>query len=273
MSFSPLKTIAPLVLAGCLPAAGTSLVSQQLALARAPIEAVAETMITPLERVDGESTSGGAAQGEKPRQQSQLADVNPDLVKLAPGPIIRAIPVSKDCMVLSYLPDWNFGNVDNIGIGNNDGGVRTLLDWPAISPDEAKSADRRFLIALYSRRTISHPPASAIQMYEILDKWPEVTSWKTQPRYEADSRATCKFEPGDGWKLFDVTAMVRSRAKAGRDSHGVVLRFLKEDVSGGLPEVFSDYKLVSREGIGPWANCRPQLLVVKTSTSTAPRSN
>ena len=96
---------------------------------------------------------------------------------------------------------------------------------------------------------------------------------KRSRRYEAESRATCKFEPGDGWKLLDVTTLVRSRAKASRDSHGVVLRFLKEDVSGGLPEVFSDYKLVSREGIGPWADRRPLLLVVKTPTPTAPNSN
>ena len=41
-------------------------------------------------------------------------------------------------MVLAYLPDWNFGNVDNLGIGNNDGGVRTLIDWPAIPADEAR---------------------------------------------------------------------------------------------------------------------------------------
>ena len=181
MSFSPLKTIAPLVLAGCLLAAGMYSVSQQLVLACAPIEPDTETMIAALEYGDRESAGRGTARGEEPRQQSQSADVNPDLARLAPGPIIRAISISKDCMVLSYLPDWNFGNLDNIGIGNNDGGVRTLIDWPAISPDEANSADRRYLIAFYSRRTISHPPASAIQVYEILDEWPEVTSWKTQP--------------------------------------------------------------------------------------------
>ena len=58
--------------------------------------------------------------------------------------------------------------MDNIGIGNNDGGVRTLIDWPAIPADEAASPERQFLIALYSRKTISHPPASPIHAFEIL---------------------------------------------------------------------------------------------------------
>jgi hypothetical protein len=153
--------------------------------------------------------------------------------------------------------------VDNIGIGNNDGGVRTLIDWLAVPPDEAASSERQFLIALYSRKTISHPPASAINVSEILEEWPERTSWRTQLRYEAEPAATCNFEPGDGRKLIDVTPLVRARAKAGRNGHGVVLRFLYEDVSGGLPESFSDYKLVSREGTGEWANRCPLLLVVR----------
>ncbi len=195
------------------------------------------------------------------------------LAKLAPGPIVRAIPMSKDCMVLAYLPDWNFGNVDNIGIGNNDGGVRTLLDWPAIPVDKAASPERRYLIALYSRKTISHPPASAIDVFEISTDWRERTSWKTQPKYDAEPAGTYKFEPGAGWKLFDVTALVRARAKAGREGHGVLLRFLNEDVSDRTQEVFSDYKLVSREGVGEWADHRPMLLVVKDSKMAKRPSN
>ena len=196
-------------------------------------------------------------QRKKQERQSQPADVNPELVKAAPGPILRTIPVSKDCMILSYLPDWNFGNVDNLGIGNNDGGVRTLIDWLAVPVEEASSPDRRFLIALYSRKTISHPPASAIYVFEITEEWPERTSWKTKPKYDLEPAGICKFEPGDGWKLLDVTPLVRARAKDGRKGHGVILRFLSEDVSSGPTESFSDYKLVSREGTGEWADRRP----------------
>ena len=46
------------------------------------------------------------------------------------------------------------------------------------------------------------------------------------------SHRTYKFEPGEGWKLFDVTPLVRAQAKAGRKGHGILLRFLSEDVKG-----------------------------------------
>ena len=129
-----LKTIAVIMMAVGLVGAGTALVAQGSAAAHLPL-------------------------GVNGLQQPQPAMVDPDLMKIVPGPIVRAIPVSKDCMVLAYLPDWNFGNVDNIGIGNNDGGVLDLIHWPTIASEEAASAERQFLIALYSRKTISHLPA------------------------------------------------------------------------------------------------------------------
>ena len=276
MWYGPLKTITATVLAATLLTAGITLVAGRSSKAHVepePSRLAAE--------VEGESASAmlGLAQAGSARlaqQQQQISTPqeakppreNAELAKLTPGSIVRTVPISKDCMVLSYLPDWNFGNVDNIGIGNNDGGVRTLIDWQAIPPEEASLPDRRFLIALYSRTTISHPPASVIGVYEILEDWPEQTSWKTQPTYATEPVHTGKFEPGDGWKLFDVTSVVRARAKARRNVRGVVVRFLKEDVTGGLPEVFSDYKLVSREAVGQWADYRPVLVVVKATGSS-----
>jgi RNA polymerase sigma factor (sigma-70 family) len=274
MWYSPLKAITAIVLAVTLLTAGISLIAERSSAARVEPErshltaAVEGKSAAALLELAQAGSTNSTQQRIKTPQETPPAQENADLVKLTPGPIVRTVPLSKDCMVLSYLPDWNFGNVDNIGIGNNDGGVRTLLDWQAIPPEEASSPNRRFLIALYSRETISHPPASAIGVYEILEEWPEQTSWKTQPTYATEPVATSKFRPGDGWKLFDVTSMVRARAKAGRDGQGVVLRFLNEDVTGGLPEVFSDYKLVSREAVGKWADYRPVLVVVKASGSS-----
>jgi RNA polymerase sigma factor (sigma-70 family) len=275
MWFSPLKIIAMMVMALGLLSAGTSLLAQRPAAARLRLEqpradADSENTVHAVESAQAASRNIVQAQ-VKGVQQAQPATVDPDLVKIAPGPIIRAVPVSKDCMVLAYLPDWNFGNVDNIGIGNNDGGVRTLIDWPIIPPTEAALPEREFLLALYSRKTISHPPASAIHAFEVLAEWPERTSWKTQPRYDAEPAATYKFEPGGGWKLFNVTPLVRARAKAGRNGQGVLLRFLNEDVRAGQEEIFSDYKIVSREGADEWARRRPLLLVVKASKPTKDR--
>jgi hypothetical protein len=162
------------------------------------------------------------------------------------------------------LPDWNHGRVDNIGIGNSSS--RTLIQWPRIPDEEATDPDRRFLIAIYARKTASNPPAGPIGACEVLDGWSEQSSWNTRPEYNPEPLATYKFEPGEGWKLFDVTALVRAQAKARRDNYGVLLRFLQEDIP---PMKCSTYFFVSREGAGEWANRRPLLLIVK-DTKKAP---
>lgn len=61
--------------------------------------------------------------------------------------------------------------------------------------------------------------------------------------------------------------LVRARAKAGRNGHGIILKFLIEDISSGPPEMFSDYKLVSREGVGQWLDYRLLLFVVGAAGS------
>ena len=190
-----------------------------------------------------------------------------------PGKVLRALPVTKDCMVLSYLPDWNHGEVDNIGVANNDGGVRTLLAWPAVPAAEARRPNLKFILALYSRETMSKPPAGAIQAHELQEDWPERTSWEKLPRFDAKPFATFKFVPGGGWKLFDVTSLVRAQAKAPSKAHGVILRFAEEDRSGKEND-WSGYAFVSREGLGEWENRRPLLLVVEAELkpSTQPTS-
>ncbi len=184
--------------------------------------------------------------------------VDKDLAKIAPGAVVRAVPANKDTMILSYLPDQILGHVDNFGMSNAGG--RVLIDWPSISAEEAAAPDRRFFVALYSKKTTSNPPAGRIHAFEILDDWPEWSSWNRKPRFDPEPFATYKFEPGDGWKLFDITPLVRDQAAAGRQGHGVLLRFLSEDVNG--PD-WSGYDLVSREGAGDWAKRRPMLLAVK----------
>ncbi len=195
----------------------------------------------------------------KTQKSGSSSGVDPDLAKRAPGPIVRSEPLSKDCTIIAYLPNQNLGHVDNFALLNYGGGIRALIDWPAIPADEA-AADRKFLIALYSRKTNSHPPSGRIHAFEILDVWPELNSWSTQPEYDPEPIATYKFEPGDGWKFFDITPLVRAQAKAGRKSHGILLRFLSEDFK---PPSGSGYDLVSREGAGEWASRRPIVLVVK----------
>src|SRR5262249_28733734 len=141
-------------------------------------------------------------QDRSPHAKSAAASsIDLDLVKLAPGNIIAAVPVAKDSMVLSYIPLWSHGNVDNIGIGNYDGGFRTLIDWDPIAAQLAASPGHRFLIALYARKAVTTTPPGPILAFNITKSWPELTSWKTQPPYDPEPAASYKFEAAEGWKL------------------------------------------------------------------------
>ncbi len=209
--------------------------------------------------------AASAQQRTKGSRQAKPAAVDPELAELAEGRVIRAEIVTKDGMILSYIPAWNHGDVDNIGFGNSGGGNRTLIEWKDIPEKEASDPDYQFLIALYSRETFSHPHPGPIHAFEITEDWPERISWQTQPKYDPDPVGTYKFKPGKGWKVFDITPLVRAQSKAGRKNHGVLLRFLSEDFSAGPNDNHSDYRFVSREGTGEWEKRRPVLLVVKAN--------
>jgi RNA polymerase sigma factor (sigma-70 family) len=211
----------------------------------------------------------------KAGETSKVAEttVDPtDLAAVVPGRIVRSAEVTKDCSILSYMPDWDFGNLDNLMLANNDGGVRTLVDWPDVPASEAKSADLKFYLAFYSRATTVRPKPGAILTFEVVDdwsgrthiankSWPERTSWKTRPYCGEEPVATTKFEPGEGWKLFDITAFVRDNE--GRSGQGLMFRFYHEDRRSEGD--WSGYYFVSREGKDQWAGRRPRLLVVESS--------
>jgi RNA polymerase sigma factor (sigma-70 family) len=212
------------------------------------------------------------------QSQEGTTRIDNALAELVPGRIVKSLDVTKDCMVLSYMPDWNFGNVDNLGVASNNGGVRTYMDWAAVPPQEANAPNRRFLLAVFSDKTttatITTGAATAdgrtgaaattfgktgsIFAFGVTEEWPERTSWKTQPSYEPEPAATFKFEPGDGWKLFDLTHLIQFYARTGKPGHGVVLRFLNEDRKG---QDWSGYHFISREG--ERKSLHPRLLVVE----------
>ncbi len=198
--------------------------------------------------------------GQKAVGAGSGAAVDRDLARLVHGTIVRTLPVIKDCMILAYLPEQNVGHVDNFAMGNNGGGVRMLIDWTRIPDDDVTSPENRLVLALYSRKTTSHPPVGKILGFELIDDWHEMNSWNRQPRYNPEPFAHYTFEPGEGWKLFDLTPLVREQAREQRKGHGILLRFLSEDVRG--PN-WSGYQVVSREGAGEWTGRRPVMLVVK----------
>lgn len=194
---------------------------------------------------------------EQDKQPKDIMDA--ELSKIVKDKISQTLPLSKDCMVLKYIPKWAHGNVDNIAVANNDGGVRTLLSWSGVPQEDANDPNRHFMVALYSRETTSRPPAGTIVAYEILKSWPEKTSWETQPPTAKKPVAEFKFVPGTGWKLFDITPLIRDQLKTKRKCYGVMLRFAQEDRSSNN---WSGYTFVSQEGLGKWLSRRPKLVIV-----------
>ena len=187
--------------------------------------------------------------------------VDAELLSRVKGKVLEVVPVDRDQMVLCYLPDWSHGRVDNLAVANNDGGVRTLLAWPAISAKHG-GEETRILLALYARETVQHgpPPPGAIGAYEILDEWEEQTSWTKQPRTAEQPAAEFPFENTKGWHVFDVTKLAAAQGRAEKPSHGIMLRFAAEDRAA---DTWSGYAFVSREGDGEWAGKQPLILVVK----------
>lgn len=115
-------------------------------------------------------------------------------------------------MVLAYLKDWSHGEVDNIAVANNDGGVRTLLAWKPLPAKTTEGPNRRVYLAVYSRKTTAEKDVSEIVVSPITKKWPEITSWETQPKIDpAVETVSVKFEPGNGWKLVDITPLLRKK--------------------------------------------------------------
>jgi hypothetical protein len=192
------------------------------------------------------------------RPQPVAQAVAPELEAMAPGRIVGVLPVTKDLMVLSYMPDWAHGSLDNIGIGNNEGGVRLLFDWE--QPEQSGVAANRYLLALYARQSTAPPDAvpgeEPLRVVPVTGEWGEGASWNTQPPVAEDAAVESVLAPGEGWKLIDVTTLVRARARPDSEVHGGLLRYTHEDRP---PDSHTGFGFVSREGE---AGRRPIVLVV-----------
>ncbi len=193
-----------------------------------------------------------------PRGRANFPTVSmePSLANLLGGRPIRALPVEKDVMVISYLPGWGRGDVDNLAVGNYDGGVRALIGLPEVPRFDRDDPGVRFVLAVYCRKIKDAPGTSGtLQVRSISGEWGEQTSWTSQPPASDVPISTHPFEPTVGWKTFDVTGAIRDPKADGRRA-GVLLRF--EDESRKEPHRL-EYDFASRES----AEHRPILMVVE----------
>jgi hypothetical protein len=221
---------------------------------------------------DGAISAGGQGDPvENADKPNTTASIESELPKDLPGRIVKRLPINKDCMVLAYIPDWQHGNVDNIAVANNDGGVRALFAWKPLEKSVIEAANRRIYLAVYSRKTTSVGDPSEITVSPISINWPELTSWKSQPKLDETTKpVSAKLTPGEGWKLFDITPLMQKSATA--NQHGVMLKF-KEEKQSGEKQNWSGYDIVTRETLGEWKNRHPQLLVVEGVADAGPEAS
>jgi len=169
----------------------------------------------------------------------------PDL--LVAGRVIRTVPIEYEDNVRTADARWSFGyERGHTIVANHDNKPPwALLKWADIPKSETESPTRRFVLALYSYETTSGTlPPSQILVHEVTNDWSNKDSleWSRQPVGRFD------FEPGVGWKMFDVTSLVRAQARENRPNYGVLMRFEREDASaGGDRQQYSIYKFVNRE--------------------------
>lgn len=183
------------------------------------------------------------------------------LEELARGRILEMLPIKKDCMVLSYMPDWNHGQVDNIAVANYKGGVRSLFCWEDVPESMIAQSKNRFMLAIYARGNNGpgRSKSAEINVFEIQEEWPERSPSNKQPKYSDMASVHATFTNDSGWKLLDVTDLVREQASDNRSNFGVVLRFPDERIADS-----DSFQLAfaSREASGEWEDFRPALLVV-----------
>jgi hypothetical protein len=132
--------------------------------------------------------------------------------------------------VMAAQPDRSSNWVE---IQNDSGGSRMLFDWSPISAEDLKGDNRKFMLALYQRQAVGAALTLKIGAYEIKAEWKEPT-WKDQPAVAEKPFAEFEIKPDAGWRIFDITPLIRSYQQSGKPGFGVEFRALDENATAAL---------------------------------------
>jgi hypothetical protein len=119
---------------------------------------------------------------------------------------------------------------------------RCLLGWPDIpSQDVLGTPERQCFLAFFAKGGSIPKDTTAqsreIQLFAMTSDWSETSAtWKNQPATEPQPTATAAFSDGPGWKVFDVTGIVKAQAEGERKSLGVLMRF-REELAENAPNI------------------------------------
>ncbi|HEX8522855.1 MAG TPA: DNRLRE domain-containing protein [Tepidisphaeraceae bacterium] len=204
----------------------------------------------------GDAGAATPAQVQTPPPTPQAApQTNPvPLAHVVQGKIVDQLPVSQDAMIISYIPLGEYPALDYFAVANNEQGVRGLIRWNKVP---ASANGKKFLLALYSSETTEAADPGSVEVHEVTSEWSDSVSWKEMPKFSQDVVSSTPFSKGIGWKVFDVTDVVKKQMSQ-EQPRGVMLKFADE--TKHAPGGWSGYQFISRERGGPLA---PVLLVVE----------
>ena len=190
------------------------------------------------------------------------------------GDVVHRLPITDVYQVRGGTVTQRIDH-DHVSVWNTGRMLQVLLRWPMIPAVERSRPDRRFVLALHARES-EGATANPLVLHEIPHTADQDSSDVVAPdppghaRREqwlpglppvlAEPAGRYAFEPGHGWRLFDVTKLVRPAVAGRRDSFGVLLGFASEAASkeDQVSLVFSGPRATSRQGPFP-----PVLLVVE----------
>ena len=145
-----------------------------------------------------------------------------------------------------------------------------VCQWPTISSGEAEDPHHCFVLALYAEAAYGSE-ANKLQLHEVLEDW----DWDQGPArvkgpdLSVEPVAEYNFDPDPGWKLFDVTTVVRAHSERGNESLGVILRFAdSSQIPEGTSRTRGRYGFYSQFVQRSLAPFRPVLLVLKAGDVT-----
>lgn len=152
------------------------------------------------------------------------------------GEKTRQIPVSKDAMVLSYLPDRSFPTHPHLSIQLSDEN-RTLLSFDLPRVQEGSKLDRAELSLDMKNSQVPVVAPFDLAIHAVTQPWDERTiAWKNQPSFTEDPETVVKVDPRSGMLRLDVTNLVLAWMEERLPNNGMMLKVSSPLKKGQLPK-------------------------------------
>jgi len=150
------------------------------------------------------------------------------LLAIAAPAVGQQVSPAADTFVYGFLPDWNFGGQNQLGLTSSAGHeVETLVlfNLPAINAEDVVSATLHFYSVDPGHGTEpAVGDALAAQARAVLGAWNEMTvTWATMPAVDTALEGTAQVTGWEQWFSINVTHLVKDWLDGSLANNGVHL--------------------------------------------------